>query len=606
MILSCSLRYIYALQKRSNVINYDKKIRSLASERWNKGGGAAMRKRRIQVAKGEIPADLVLKNAKVLNVFTEEFIDGDVAVVDGVIAGVGSYEGAREIDCTGKYIVPGFIDAHVHIESSMVTPLEFARFIVRKGTTAIVADPHEIVNVCGMCGLDYILDASEHSPVDTYVMIPSSVPATDVDTNGAGKILAEDMLPYKRHPRILGLGEMMRFVDVLNGHEETLRKLDAFEDMVIDGHAPGIRGKEVQAYRASGVMDEHECAAAEEGLEKLRAGLKILVREGSGARNVETLMKGFVEAGVSLESCMFCTDDKHLEDIEKEGHINACIRKAVAVGTPVIQAYKMASWYAAIAYGLKDMGAVAAGYAADMVVLENLEKAEPEFVIKGGNVVTDKWLQSFTYELKDKSLLKTVKITNLSLKSLYLEKKAENDVLELVPDQLLTRHLKEEIPGEDGVFRPDEEYSKLVVVERHGRNGKVGVCPMKGYGIRGGAVATTVSHDSHNIIAAGDNDEDILCAVCELEKMQGGYVITSGGKIVDELPLTLGGLMSVEPVEVGQEKTSKMVEKARAMGISKGVDPFTTLSFMALTVIPEIRLTEAGMFDVNKMCFLEA
>lgn len=564
-----------------------------------------MIKRRIQVAKGEIPADLVLKNAKVLNVFTEEFIEGDVAVADGVIAGVGCYEGSREIDCTGKYIVPGFIDAHVHIESSMVTPLEFARFIVRKGTTSIVADPHEIVNVCGNRGLDYILESSEDSPVDTYVMIPSSVPATDVDTNGAGKILAKDMLPYKKHPRILGLGEMMRFVDVLNGHDETLEKLEAFEDMAIDGHAPGIRGKEVQAYRASGVMDEHECATAQEGLEKLRAGLKILVREGSGARNVETLMKGFVEAGVSLENCMFCTDDKHLEDIEKEGHINACIRKAIAVGTPVIQAYKMASWYAANAYGLKDTGAVAAGYAADMVVLEDLEKAEPELVVKGGTVVTEEWLASFAYELKDESLLKTVKIGDLNLASLYLEKKEKNDVMELVPRQLLTRRLQEEIPGEGGVFQPNGEYSKLAVVERHGKNGKVGVCPMKGYGIRNGAVATTVSHDSHNIIAAGDNDEDILCAVRELQKIQGGYVIASGGKIVDELPLTLGGLMSVELVEAVQKKTSEMVEKARAMGVSEGVDPFTTLSFMALTVIPEIRLTEAGMFDVNTMRFLE-
>ena len=567
--------------------------------------GDVMKKSIIRVAKGEIPADLVLKNAIVLNVFTEEFISADVAVADGMIAGVGSYKGDREIDCTGKYVVPGFIDAHVHIESSMVTPLEFAKLIVRTGTTAIVADPHEIVNVCGAAGLDYILDASENSPVDTYVMIPSSVPATDADTNGAGKFLAEDMLPYKSHPRILGLGEMMRFVDVLAGHEETLEKLDAFSDMVIDGHAPGMKGKELQAYRASGVMDEHECATVEEGLEKLRAGLKILVREGSGARNVKTLMQGFTEAGVCLENCMFCTDDKHLEDIEREGHIDACIRKAISAGTPVIKAYKMASWYTANAYGLRHLGAVGAGYAADMVVLENLESVKRDFVIKKGNVVTDKWLETFTYVLKDESLLHTVKIGDLNPKTLHLQKKEKNHVMELVPYQLLTHHLIEEVPGWDGTFVPDDRYNKLVVVERHGKNGKAGICPLKGYGIRNGAVATTVSHDSHNIIAVGDNDEDIICAVRELAKIQGGYVIASGGKIIDSLSLALGGLMSVDKEAVVRQKTGEMAGKVRRMGVGEGVDPFVTLSFMALTVIPEIRLTEAGMFDVDTMTFLD-
>lgn len=564
-----------------------------------------MKKRMIRAAKGEIPADLVLKNGRVLNVFTEEILTCDVAITDGWIVGLGSYEGDREIDCTGKYIVPGLIDAHVHIESSMVSPLEFTKYIVRKGTTGIVADPHEIVNVSGKRGMDYILDASEHVPADVYVMVPSSVPATDIDTNGAGKFLAEDMAEYKSHPRVLGLGEMMRFVDVLNGDGETLEKLDAFSDMVMDGHAPGISSKEIQAYRAAGILDDHECSSGGEALEKLRAGFSILVREGSGAKNLESILKGLLESGVSLDQCMFCTDDKHLEDIEKDGHINYCVRKAIALGVPEIKAYKMASCNAARFYGIRHAGAVGAGYRADILILDDLKEAVPAMVIKDGNIVDDEWLSSFGYELKDESLLHTVRIRELSEKDFFLAKKKKNHVLELVPNELLTLHREEEVPGADGEFIPDQEYGKLVVVERHGRNGKAGVCPVKGYGIHSGAIATTISHDSHNIVAAGDNDRDILCAVKELERIQGGYVIASGGRVVDELPLAISGLMSVEAAETVQKKTGEMVHKARQMGVSEGVDPFITLSFTALTVIPALRLTESGIFDVAAMRFIE-
>ncbi len=564
-----------------------------------------MNKSMIRAAKGEISADLVLKNGKVMNVFTEEILDGDVAIVGGRIAGVGSYVGKREIDCTGKYIVPGLIDAHVHIESSMVSPLEFAKYIIRKGTTAIVADPHEIVNVSGKDGMAYILDASEHVPVDVYAMVPSSVPATDIDTNGAGKFLAKDMAEYKSHPRVLGLGEMMRFVDVLNGHEETLEKLEAFSDRVLDGHAPGISRKEVQAYRAAGIMDDHECSTGEEALEKLRAGFHILVREGSGARNLEKLLSGLLKAGVSLDCCMFCTDDKHLEDIEQEGHINYCVRKAIALGVPEIKAYKMASYHAAQFYQMKNVGAVGAGYQADLLVLDDLKEANPSMVIKNGNIVEETWLSSFTYELKNTSLLHTVKIRQLQEEDLFLAKKEKNHILELVPNELLTKHREGTVPGCGDAFIPDREYAKLVVVERHGKNGKVGVCPIKGYGMHGGAVATTISHDSHNIIAVGDNDADILCAVKELGRIQGGYVIASKGAVVDTLPLSISGLMSTDKAEHVQKKTGEMVKTARKMGVPQGVDPFITLSFMALTVIPELRLTESGIFDVMTMQFVE-
>lgn len=564
-----------------------------------------MKKSLIQVARGLVPADIVLKNGKILNVFTEEIITADVAIAGDTIAGIGAYEGEREIDCKGKFIAPGLIDAHVHIESSMVSPLEFAKQIIRTGTTGIIADPHEIVNVSGAAGMDYILDATEDIPVNAYIMIPSSVPATEFDTNGAGKFLADDMEPYRSHPRVLGLGEMMRFTDVLAEHGETLEKLERFSDMMIDGHAPGISGNDVQAYRAAGVRDDHECAAVEEGLEKLRAGYSILIREGSGAKNVETLVKGFLEAGVSLDQCMFCTDDRHLEDIEREGHINVCVRKAIALGVPVVKAYKMASFHAARAYGLRDCGAVGAGYKADLLILDDLENAEPMTVIKSGKVVDEEWLDSFSYTLKDPSLLHTVIPGKLDADSLSLARGEKNHVMEMVPGQLLTLHRYERIPGEGDRFVPDGTCSKLVVAERHGKNGKAGVCPIKGYGIRNGAVATTVSHDSHNIIAAGDNDEDILCAIRELERIQGGYVIASGGIVKDELPLEIGGLMSTEKAADVQKKTKEMVEEARRMGVSEGVDPFITLSFMALTVIPEIRLTEAGIFDVTRMKFMD-
>lgn len=563
-----------------------------------------MSKSMMKVARGLEKADLVLKNGMILNVFTEEFLPGDVAIVGDMIVGIGKYSGEKEINCTGKYIVPGFVDAHVHIESSMVSPLEFTKYIIRKGTTSIVADPHEIVNVAGARGMDYILDSSENVPSNVFVMVPSSVPATDMETNGAGKFLAKDIKPYLQHPRVKGLGEMMRFVDVLNEHEETMEKVSAFSNVIIDGHAPGITGKDVQAYRCAGILNDHECATAEEGIEKLRAGYHILIREGSGAKNSEQLLKGFLDAGVAFDRCLFCTDDKHLEDIENDGHIDKCIRKAIQLGVPAEKAYKMASYNAAQFYNIYSVGAVGAGHLADILVLDNLENVEISMIIKSGNIVDEKWMESFAYTLQDETLLQTVKNNEITIKDIECEKKDVNDVLELVPNQLLTIHKKEAVPGENGVFVPDDAYGKLVVVERHGKNGAIGVCPIKGYGIKNGAVATTVSHDSHNIIAAGDNDADIVCAVNKLKDIKGGYVIASEGKVVDVLPLEIAGLISTDKAENVQKQTGKMVEIVRSMGVKEGVDPFTTLSFMALTVIPEVRLTEKGMFDVTQMKFI--
>lgn len=563
-----------------------------------------MSKSTIKVARGLEKADIVLKNGNVLNVFTEEFLLCDVAIVGNMIVGIGDYSGDKEIDCTGKYIVPGFIDAHVHIESSMVSPLEFSKHIIKKGTTSIVADPHEIVNVAGANGMDYILDSSENVPSNVFVMVPSSVPATDMETNGAGKFLAEDIRPYLQHPRVKGLGEMMRFVDVLNEHEETMEKVNSFSHVIIDGHAPGITGKDVQAYRLAGILNDHECASAEEGIEKLRAGYHILIREGSGAKNSEQLIKGFVDAGVAFDRCLFCTDDKHLEDIENEGHIDTCVRKAIKAGLAPEKAYKIASYNAAQFYNIYSVGAVGAGHLADILVVNDLENVEISTIIKGGEIVDENWLKDFHYELKEETLLQTVKNEKITKEAIALSKKELNDVMELVPNQLLTIHRKEIIPDENEQFVPNSTYCKLVVVERHGKNGCIGVCPIKGYNIVNGAVATTVSHDSHNIIAVGDNDEDIVCAVNKLREIKGGYVIASDGKVVDVLPLSIAGLISTDTADNVQKQTGKMVEIARQMGVPNGVDPFTTLSFMALTVIPEVRLTEKGMFDVTQMKFI--
>lgn len=558
----------------------------------------------IKVARGLEKADVVLKNGKILNVFTEEFLSGDIAIVDDMIAGIGDYLGEREIDCSGKYIVPGFIDSHVHIESSMVTPLEYTKYIVKRGTTSIIADPHEIVNVCGARGMDYILDASENVPSNVIVMVPSSVPATDMETNGAGDFLAKDILPYLSHPRVKGLGEVMRFVDVLNEHDETMEKLNKFSNVIIDGHAPGLTGKDIQAYRAAGILDDHECSIAEEAIEKLRAGFHILIREGSGAKNLEHLVRGILDAEMPLDRCLFCSDDRHLEAIEEEGHIDLCIRKAIELGVSVEKAYKMASYNAAQFYRMFSVGAIGAGYLADLVVLDDIYAVDISMVIKSGKIVNKQLLDTYSYELKDESLLHTVITSEIKKEDIKCERTEKNDILEMVPNQLLTLHKVEKVPGTEKVFSPNSEYGKLIVVERHGKSGKLGVCPIKGYGIVNGAVATSVSHDSHNIIATGDNDEDIVCAVNKLREIQGGYVIASEGKVVDFLPLPLAGLISMENAKTVQRKTRKMVEIARKMGVSDGIDPFTTLSFMALTVIPEIRLTEKGMFDVNQMKFI--
>ncbi len=554
------------------------------------------RKRKLACANGQQKADVVLKNGKVLNVFTEEVITADVAICGDTIVGVGDYEGEREIDCTGKYLVPGFLDAHMHIESSMVAPGELAKVLVQAGTTTIVADPHEIVNVSGTKGMDYFLQCAKNMLVNVFFMIPSSVPATDVETNGCGEFLASDMMKYVDNARVLGLGETMRFVECYEGEHRMSDKLELFSKKHIDGHAPGITGKAVQAYRLAGVENDHECSTKEEVLDKIRAGFHIYIREGSGAKNLETLLGTLLDAGVSLDRCAFCTDDKHIEEIRKEGHISTCIRKAIAMGVPVARAYKMGSYQTAQFYGLKEYGAIGAGYRADIVFLDNLEEVRPTAVMKDGRILGGEDYEKSYAVPVPQELLHTVHAAYVTKEKIQLACEGKTDVIAMNPHQIVTTHLVEEVPTEQEYFAPDAVYNKICVVERHGKTEEVGVAPLKGFGVKNGAVATSVAHDSHNLIVAGDNDDDILLAVKAVQESQGGYAIVSGGKVIDVLPLTIAGLMSEKTADEVTAQVASMLEETKKLGISEEIDPFITLSFMALTVIPEIRVTERGIY----------
>ena len=559
-----------------------------------------MEKRKlIMAAEGKEKADLVLKGGKILNVFTNEFLDGDVAICGDKIVGIGEYEGVREIDCKGQYIVPGYLDAHLHIESTLAMPGELAKAVLKSGTTTLIADPHELVNVKGKKALDFLLEATEDIPMNVYVMIPSSVAATPFDTNGVGEFLAEDMKEYLKKERVLGLGEVMCFTDVIAGADKILDKLSLFEEKHIDGHAPGLSGGDLQAYCLAGIENDHECSNMEEVREKLRAGLQIFIREGSGAKNLEPIVSGMLKEGLPFSRCAFCTDDKHLEEIEEDGHISTCIRKAIALGMEPAEAYKTASFYPAAAYGLRKLGAVAAGYQADLVILEDLETAKAKMTLYKGTPAQE-WEQKPFDFTGWEELLHTVEFPDVTKDKIVVKKEEKNHVLGMIKKELLTEHLLEEVPGEDGVFVPNEVYNKLCVVERHGKNGNVSAAPIKGFGIKNGAVATSVSHDSHNVIAAGDNDEDLIAAINHLKEIQGGYVIASGGKVVEALPLEVGGLLSRDSKEEIQKQAGKMLSLAREMGVAEGIDPFITLSFMALPVIPKLRLLDTGLFDVEK------
>lgn len=560
-------------------------------------------RRLMQVAIHERPARRVLKGGQVLNVFTGRLLDADVAIEEGIIAAVGpDYAGEEEIDCTGLTIIPGLIDAHLHIESAMVQPAELAKVLLPRGTTTLIADPHELANVSGEAAMDYLFGAAENCGLNVFVMAPSAVPASPFDQNGAGVIDASRLAAWK--DRALGLGEVMCFPQVVASDPAALDKLDAYAGRPIDGHAPGLRGPALQAYRLAGIQTEHEASDFAEGLEKLEAGFALLVREGSAAHNLEPLVTGLLKNRIPTDRCAFCTDDKHLADIFNQGHIDHCVRRAIELGMPFAQAVRMATIQAARIYGLHDLGAVAPGYKADLVLLENAARMTIRAVYKDGVPAAERLADAQTFPVPD-TLLRTVKLPELTEEDLALYCAAETDAIQPVPRQLLTRRVKAAVQRDEaGRFVPDGRYCKLCAVQRHSGEKRLAVAPLEGFGIRGGALATTVAHDSHNIVAAGDNDADLLAAMRALAEAGGGYAIARGGE-VHILPLPVCGLVSLESGEAVAQRTDEMLAIAREMGIPAGVDPFITLSFLSLPVIPAIRLLDGGLFDAENFRWIE-
>lgn len=558
----------------------------------------------VAVAAGRKKAELVLKNANVVNVFTEEILSADVAISGGHIAGVGRYSGTQELDCTGKTLCPGFIDAHIHIESTMVLPRQLVRMALPSGTTTLIADPHEIVNVCGAGAVQFMLNASQGLPCNIYIMLPSSVPTTPYETAGA-VFTPADMAPFLHHPQVLGLGEVMCFADVVGARGQIMDCLPLFAQKNVDGHAPGLTGKALQAYAAAGVGSEHESTTFAEAAEKARAGLAILVREGSAAHNLTTIVRGLLDSGIPTDRFMFCTDDKHLEDLRRNGHIRWNVKMAIDMGMPPARAIRMATWNAAQVYGLKGLGAVAPGYRADLVLLKDLKQMEVERVFKDGVDARQRLANLPDFVPTDPAILHSVKAPTVTADKLRLPVQKQSPVIEMIPYQLETNFLTEAVPTQNGAFVPGGAYTKLCVVERHGKNGNIAVAPLKGYGIKGGAIATTVAHDSHNIIAAGDNDRDLVLAINRLSQIDGGYVLVQNGAVAGEVPLAVAGLMSTASAEEVQTATGKIIQMAAAMGIPYYIDPFISLSFLALPVIPHLRLTDKGLFDADKFRLIE-
>lgn len=545
-------------------------------------------------------AAFVIKNANIVNVFTGEIQHGDVAMRDGIILGIGTYSGREEYDAEGRYLCPGLIDSHVHIESSMAHPSRFASLILQQGTTAIIADPHEIANVCGTDGIQYMLDQTEWLPLSVFMMLPSCVPCTAFETSGA-KLTAKDMEQFLEHPRVLGLGEVMDYVAAVSGEGEMLDKLELCHGRPIDGHAPLLTGDLLNAYCVAGPRTDHECSSYEEVLEKLRKGMRIHLRLGSACRGIETIFRQIADNGLPTRRMQFCTDDKHLENIRDEGHINYILRRAVANGIDPIQAVQMATINAAETYGLIGYGAVAPGYRADLVLFDNLKDFRPQLVVTDGQIFRP---EADLPVKPDPKIYNSVHLAPRKPDVLRLPVEGPMPIIQTVDGELLTRLVWEEVPTRDGAFSAGGGLVKLAVLERHHASSRVGLGILRGLPLQAGAMATTVGHDSHNLVVAGDNDADMLIAIDALEECGGGYVVVSEGRVLAKLALPVAGLMSDAPLEEILRHQQALLHAAAQLGISNTSDPFITLSFVALPVIPDVRLTDMGMFDVTNMQFI--
>lgn len=544
--------------------------------------------------------ELVIKNADVVNVFTGEIQHGDIAVSGGRIVGIGEYSGQKEYDADGRIVVPGFVNAHVHVESSMVTPEMYAAEELKWGTTTLITDPHEIANVGGMIALRDILEAAKRSVLNYYVMLPSCVPATPFEHSGA-VLGSEELSQFHDDPNVLGLGEMMNSVGVINCDKDVIAKLDAFSDMIIDGHAPMTTGKTLNAYASAGVHTDHESITYEEALEKLRAGIAVLVREGSASRNLDDIMTGVIRSKIDTSRLAFCTDDKHLADIRRCGTIRYNIKRSIELGLDPVKAVQIATINAARIYGLRDIGAIACGYRADMVVVDNLQDMNVIEVFKDGKALEEfgKTKQGkYNYLLVD-----DVHFAPLPEDAFNIPEKESYDVIGIIDRQIATKRLKM-TAAEVAEGMKSGSVRKIAVIERHHSTGFHSAAYISGYGLTHGAVASTVAHDSHNIVMIGDNDADMHIAAEELRRIGGGYVIVKDGKTVGELPLRLAGLMSLKSADEFIPELEGVIKKAHELGVNRNIDPFITLSFMALPVIPEIRITDSGLFDVGSFSFI--
>jgi len=559
------------------------------------------KQRIIAAAAGRKPADLVLKNATFVNVFSNELSTMDIAVAEGLIVGMGSYQGRSEVDCTGKIVLPGFLDAHIHLESSLVSPTEFVKAVLPHGTTTVVTDPHEIANVMGTDGIEYMLQATEDLPVDVRFMLPSCVPATPLDESGA-------ILDYRAidsfydHPRVQGLAEMMNFVGAINGDEQTVEKIVAAQahHKKIDGHAPDLQGNDLNAYIAAGVYSDHECHDVKDAIAKLERGQFIMIREGTAARNLEALMP--LLTGKYADRCMFCTDDKHPNDLLEKGHIDYIVKKAISLGADPITAVKVACHNAARYFLLNNRGGISPGYLADFVIIDNFQDFNIEQVYKKGVLMVDHGeIQDFPSPEIEPYLVERAH------KTFHVAALTAEDFAEKRPRGIIGM-VDGEITTVDAGYsdRIDVEYDvlKIAVVERHKNTHHIGIGYIQGYGLKSGAVATSISHDSHNIIVVGTNETDMAAAVNRVVELNGGIVVWDGGQPVAEVPLAIAGIMSDEPLVTVNEKLETAKDAAHKLGVNPGIDPFMTLSFMALPVIPSLRITTRGVFDVTTQSYV--
>lgn len=560
------------------------------------------KQRIIDVAAGREKADLVLKHATYVNVFSNELCTGDIAVAEGLIVGIGTYSGENEVDVSGKIVLPGFVDAHIHLESSLVKPSEFAKAVLPHGTTTVITDPHEIANVMGTEGIDYMLQATEGLPVDVRFMLPSCVPATPMDESGAN-LDYRAIDSFYNHPRVQGLAEMMNSYGVIHNDVDVVSKIVSAQvnHKKIDGHAPGLTGNDLNAYIAAGVYSDHECSDVDDAIAKLQRGQFIMIREGTAARNLEALVPLLCDKYV--ERCMFCTDDKHPNDLLEKGHIDYIVKKAISLGADPITAIKAACHNAARYFLLNNRGAIAPGYLGDFVVIDSFNDFNIEKVFKRGELMCEngKMVAEIPVPEIDPYLEKkaheTFRVSPMTAES-FCDGRPRG-VIGMIPNEIITTDA-----GYSDHIDVEQDILKIAVIERHKNTNHIGVGFIKGYGLKKGAVATSISHDSHNIIVVGCNEEDMAYAANRIVELGGGILVADGGKSLVEVPLSVAGIMSDEPLITVNEKLENAKEKAFQNGVSRGVDPFMTLSFMALSVIPTLRITTRGVFDVTSQQYV--